>query len=255
MVGAHWVAREICLAIDPYGANRGSLHSAMLLAEKLKAGIYGLLVANERLHQVAQLPFTTEVLVCSGDEREFCAANLELMQRQKLVAIRAAIAELARQRQVAVRLEEAVSHFSLQLLLTHQDVLLPSARKVDKPKTLGRGESLQMVKWVYEASPAGERSFALLKELVVSGLTRRVFFWGSSAVPQAHLNELTSAGAKVYWVNVGAGGDMLAQLRQPPAADLLLLPASLLDHIDEQALLAFGLAYGAPVLLVNYCPE
>ncbi len=51
--------REIYIVIDPQRVRHTSLEAAILLAERLKAGINARLISDELLREVARRPFTT----------------------------------------------------------------------------------------------------------------------------------------------------------------------------------------------------
>jgi len=243
--------KEICIAIDPSGINQNSLCVAVLIAEKLNTGIYGLLVDNG-LMQVAQLPFTTEVLVSCGDERELATDRVNIFHHNCLMTINRLMEQSARQRQVRYRMEAVGSLSSLHLVLTRgQDLFLPALKKRVHFPLPTDVEQLRTVKWVYDGSAECERSLALLEELVKAGITRTIFLLSTCAVPRRVIAELSGYGAKVFWTHSATDNDLFVKLAGGPLAGLILLPGSLLSILGERELLAINRATTSALLVVN----
>ncbi len=245
--------REICVAIDPWGIRLGSLEIAVLIAERLNAGLRGLLVGDQLLHQVAQLPFTTEVLVHTGEERNLAQESLTSSQHKNLQLIAKMLEQATRARQVSFRLEVDRDILPLGVLLRQQqDLFLPARRRpATPPRKLGGIRQLPAVKWVYDGSPASQHCLALLEQLIAAGITRTVYLIGQRAVPSQVLADLSARGARVCWVNCGAGLDILRQLTRGPEADLILLPASFSELIGDARVEDINRFSSCPMLVVG----
>ncbi|MCK9503024.1 MAG: hypothetical protein M0Q95_02425 [Porticoccaceae bacterium] len=243
--------KEICIAIDPGGINQNSLCVAVLIAEKLKAGVYGLVVDNGLL-QVAQLPFATEILISCGNERELATDRIDVFHRNCLLTITRMIEQSARQRQVRYRMESAAPLSSLHLVLSRgQSLFLPALKSRFPVRLRTDAEQLRIIKWVYDGSVECERSLALLEELVRAGITQTIFLLGKCAVPQRVIAELSRYGAKVFWLHTDSNADLFKQLVSVPTAGLMLLPGSLLETIGEWQLLQINRATAAAILVVS----
>lgn len=243
--------KEICIAIDPGGINQNSLCVAVLIAEKLNAGVYGLLVDSD-LMRVAQLPFATEILISCGSERELVTDKIDVFQRNCLLAITTMIEQSARQRQVRYRMENAASLGSLHLVLSRgKNLFLPALKSRSHLHGCTDAEQLRTVKWVYDGSAECQRSLILLEELVRAGITQTLFLLGKCAVPRQIVAELSGYGAKVFWLHTGSEADLFKQLASVPAAGLILLPGSLLTVIGERELLALNRATASAILVIS----
>lgn len=240
---------DICIAIDPMGVSQFSIAIAVLLAEKLNTGLYGLLLGNDLLHTVAQLPFTTEILVATGDERELASEKLHRQYQRSLEHIKQLVERSAAPRQVRCQLEISEGHMSLDLILEHQPVLfLPSPEK-RRPGHDARGRK-SSVKWVYDGSEASQHCFDLLKALIGEKIVDRVFLVGKSAVPEGILSEFSALGARVFWMNL-VGDDVGNLLRSTPEVELIVIPRPLCALMGEKELVAINRATSASVIVVS----
>lgn len=243
--------RELCIAIDPHGISRASLNTAIILAERFKIGLFGLFISDDRLHRVAQLPFTTEVVISTGEERELLAEAVELVNQRSLMAIRNLFEQIALPQKQRFRLEVSSAGLSLRLLLENrQDLFLPARKKRFRTANQQSLEPLKRVKWVYDGSEACERARLLLLELVHAGMTQEVLLLPRCAAPRQTLAELSRAGARIYWLEYAGGTELAQQLKTPPHGDLLLLPASSVDGLGERDLQEINLISTSAVLVV-----
>jgi len=241
---------EICIAIDPMGINSLLIGIAVLLAEKLKTGIYGLFVGNDSLQNVAQLPFATEIHLATGDERVLAADSLRALYQKNIERTKLLVAHSAAARQVGLRFDISDGQISLDVVLEHQTVFfMPApARRYStgaKPHTGQPGS----VKWVYDGSEASMRSFELIKALIAENIVHKVFLAGKSAVPTNVFTELAAQGARVFWMSL-TGDDVSACLRAYPEVDLIVVPRTVSAQIGEKQLMAINRATSAAVLVV-----
>jgi len=239
---------DICIAIDPLGGSQVSLAIAVLLAEKLNTGLYGLLLANEALQSVARLPFAREIHRVTGDERELAAEALLHQYQKNIQRLRELMEQSAAPRQLRVRIETSEVSPSFDVILERQPVLFLPAPAVRHIKR--RAQESGTVKWVYDGSEASQHCFDLLRELIVEGAVRKVFLVGTSAVPEQVLTELSRLGARVFWMNL-SGGDLATQLKIAPDVELILIPRPVSSQLGEQELRAINRASAASVIVVS----
>lgn len=232
------------------GVSRFAIVIAVLLAEKLNTGLHGFLLGNDPLHSVAQLPFTTEILVATGDERELAAETLHNQYQKNLEYIKQLVEQSAVPRQVRCRLEISPEHMPLDLILEHQAVLfLPSPEK-RRPARAARMSHKSSVKWVYDGSEASLHCFDLLKALIAEKVVDKVFLVGKSAVPEGILTEFSALGARVFWTSLGSD-DVGALLRSSPDVELIMIPRPFCAHIREKELAAINRSTQASVIIVS----
>ncbi len=244
--------REICVAIDTGSVDPRSLEMAVLLAERLKRGLRGLFVSPSSLHLVAQLPFTTEVVKTTGEERELLAEVLELKHRQKCAHIQRLLEEQASHRRIRFRVDtvgEEDAPIAL-LLADRQDVLLPPTRRRFAVIAGSAADNLRRVKWVYDESEASQRTLRLLRQLVAAGQIKTLYLIATCGVPRQVLAELSAAGVRVCWVHVRDDRELLARIRSGPEADLTLVPGTLVARIGETRLAAVNRETVSPVLII-----
>lgn len=241
--------REIYIAIDPRCIWQTSLDIAITLAECLKVGIFAQLVSNNLLRQVAQLPFTTEILVSSGEEREFHSATVAAVEERKHRGVSQLLEQRAGLRRVSFRLETASEDLTLNVALEkRQDCFLPPLRSPAKPRGGNRG--IYAVNWVYDNCAASERCLRLLQELIGAGLTRQVNLFANKPLPRQVISALVDCGARVCWVNSASGDELLAKLQSGQDADLLILPASYSAQIGDDKLRELNQHCSAPILVI-----
>ncbi|MFA5633347.1 MAG: hypothetical protein WC997_17740 [Porticoccaceae bacterium] len=241
---------DICIAIDPMGGSQLSLAVAVLLAEKLNTGLYGLLLANDALQSVAQLPFAREIQRVTGDEREFAAETLLSQYQHNLRRIRELMEQSAAPRQVRFRIETPDAYPSFDVILEQQPVLFlpaPAQRRAAHRKSAPEPGT---VKWVYDGSEASHHCFDLLRELIAEHAVRKVFLVGRSAVPEQVLTELARLGARVFWMNL-SGSDLATQLKVAPEVELILIPRPVSSQLGEPELRAINRASAASVIVVS----
>lgn len=244
--------RDICVAIDPGSVDPRSLEMAVLLAERLKRGLRGLLVSPSSLHSVAQLPFTTEVVRTTGEERELLAEVLELQHRQKRARVQRLLEEQALHRRIRFRVESVGEEdVPIGLLLAErQDVLLPPTRRRFAVITGSAADNLRRVKWVYDDGEESRRALELLLQLVAAGQISTVYLIATCGVPRQLLAQLSAAGVRVCWVNVRDDRELLYRIKSGPEADLTLVPGNLVARIGEDRLAAVNRETVSPVLII-----
>ena len=119
--------RSILVPIDLYGINRDTLETLVRIAHLLDRKVLGLLIEDIRLQQVADLPFTTEITLDSGRERNLL--RHQLLQRHNVISAQARrqLQELAVSHQVELSFEDVCGDRWPSALERdgHQDIFLP----------------------------------------------------------------------------------------------------------------------------------
>lgn len=242
--------REICVTLDAGAINRHSLAVAIMLAERFKSGLRGVLVEHTYVRAVALLPFATEIVRSTGEERRLLSESLEKQSLRDRALLERLLAQSAAPRRVRYRIESAPGERPslAAFLASHRDVFLPAARVQRRPLPTDRVDS---VKWVYDGSEQSARALMLLRQLMESGKTLKVYLLATCAVPRSLVAELTGAGARVFWVNIHSENSLIAQLVSAPVVDLVVVPGGLVDEPMEKQLVEAGRSMPSPILIVG----
>jgi len=229
---------EIYVAIDAQGISRASLEAAVMVAEQIKAGLLGLFVEDLLLQSVAELPFTTEVVRSTGEERDLFADHLRLRHRQLLDRMQLLFDECALARQVRFRFE--VSERKLPAAVPRgqaSGIYVPGRRRGGaQPR---HDATLNRIKVLYDGSEQAQRAFELVSSLAGAGRCREVMVVNLQSLPASLLTELSQRGVRAYLLNEAATQQVvLRHILDGPAADLVLVPMSLAEEMDQAVLQA-----------------
>ena len=243
------IEQELCVAFDSGTINRRSLALAVLLAERFKRGIRGVVVEKTYLRAVAELPFTTEIVRSTGEERQLLSEALDEQSRRIRLQLEKMLGQSAALRRVRFRVEVAPGERAplSMFLAEHHDVFLPAA---SQQRWHFPADHLESVKWVYDGSEQSLRALGLLHQLAEARQTRKVYLIATCAVPRSVIAGLSAAGARVFWVTVAGEKGLMGQLASAPAADLVIVPGSIVDSAVEQQLAEISRTAPAPILVI-----
>ncbi len=96
----------ILVPIDNQGVNSATLELLVRIAQHLDRGLLGLILESPRLQRVAALPFTTEILLGSGQERSLERDHLSRHHSLVAADTRRRLLALARQARIELDFEE-----------------------------------------------------------------------------------------------------------------------------------------------------
>ncbi len=241
--------REILVPIDIYGIDQGTLEALVMMAERLGSGLYGLFIQDMLLREVAELPFTTEVVRVTGEERALRSDLLERRSRELVLSVESRFNHYATSRKISCRFDYAEGRCSLNELLERGcDVFFPARRR---PGPVASGD-YRRVKLVYDAGPESVRAVDIVHALICNGHTREVVLIATRGVPRELVSGLVEAGVRVYIdYEATAVGGVEQLLFRRPAGDLLLLPRSLIGDKPVGGLEAAMARMASSVLVVN----
>ncbi|MCK9469941.1 MAG: hypothetical protein M0Q49_11045 [Porticoccaceae bacterium] len=229
---------EIYIAIDAQGISRASLEAAVMVAEQVQAGLLGLFMEDLLLQSVAELPFTTEVVRSTGEERDLFADHLRLRHRQLLDRMRLLFDECALARQVRFRFE--VSERKLPIAAPPgqaSGIYVPGRRRSGVSQRAGA--ALSRIKVLYDGSEQSLRAFDLVLSLASAGRCREVMVVNLQSLPARLLTELSQRGVRVYLLNEAPTQQaVLRHIVDGPVADLVLVPLVLAAGVDQTVLQA-----------------
>lgn len=237
---------EIRVAIDIHGMSRSSLEAMAFIAERVKASLVGMFTQDLLLLRVAELPFTTEVVRSTGEERHLYADSLRSRHELALSRVKGVLEECARSRQLSCRFEV----HEQPALADGQGgqvsgVYLPGNRR----RTTAQAQRLKIF---YDGSAEGQRALDMAQTLVDAGLCRELLLVSVTSVPATVLGDLSSRDARVYLLNEVADQQrVLHRIVDGPAVDLVVVPRTLVVGIEDQLLRAsLGSSVSGGTLLV-----
>ncbi|KJS06360.1 MAG: hypothetical protein VR73_10115 [Gammaproteobacteria bacterium BRH_c0] len=257
---------EIFVAIDMQGISRASLEAVVLIAERVKAGLVGLFFQDLLLQKVAELPFTTEVVKSTGEERDLFADRLKSSNERLLNSVRSLFDECTLARQVRSRFEVREHRVPVAALVSHvSGVYIPgrgrrSGTAYFRGSTAARfpaADRVQRVKLLYDDGPQSRRALEMVLALVDAGLCREVILVNLGSLPMRVLADLSSHQARVYLHNLHVASDLkqqsvLRQIADGAVVDLVVTPRCLVENVDESLLQAvLGNSVSGATLVVS----
>lgn len=248
--------RCILVPIDLHGINRNTLEKLVRIASLLDRKVLGLLLEDMRLQQVADLPFTTEITLDSGQERSFLRDHLS--QRHDLISAEARrlLHELAKSHRVELSFEDARGSRWPSALARdgQQDIFLPPrSRWHDRAYTAGKkNDSVRRLGVVLPHGMEDESILAAAAALVKADLVGDVYLLTRQAPLPEQLHALYRQGHQVrLQTNFNCRVDELLALIGQSPYDLLLLPGACLHDIAPDALDAALDKASGEILIIN----
>jgi len=230
----------LLVPIDLHGINRSTLENLVLITHRLQRELVGLLLENEQLQQIADLPFTTEVVRSSGRERGLLRADLERQHQLVMQHTRQLLDQLAARRHVTLSYREAAGsrlHNALELT-ADADVLFPSRQRWRLARqAVGAPRPLPRLGLVLSGGGSDERVLAIADNLVRAGLVERIYVISRPTPNIQQLNMLAHHGARVRLQSaLEDKPSAITGLIRNNAYNLLLLPADCLNDIPPTLL-------------------
>lgn len=233
--------RSILIPIDLHGINRDTLETVVRIARQLDRGLLGLLLEDIRLQQVAALPFTTEITLSSGQERNLLGDHLT--RRHGLVSsdTRRLLNELANRDQVELTFESAAGtrlHTALERD-GQLDIFFPARQRwqlvaATRP---GQHRAIRRLGMVLARSGQDQSVLEAGSNLLQAGLVGEVYLLSNGAVEQAQMNTLYRPGSRIcVQSNFLCNAQTITGLIRHCPYDLLLLPRDCLQGIAPEAL-------------------
>ena len=132
----------ILVPIDNQGVNPATLELLVHIAQHLDRRLLGLILENPHLQRVAELPFTTEILLGTGMERSLERDHLSRCHSLVAADTRRRLLELARQARIELSFEEDRGErwFAALARADNPDFFILPRRRWQNP---GTGMSLQ----------------------------------------------------------------------------------------------------------------
>ena len=248
------ISRTILVPIDLHGINRRTLETLVCIARQLDRGLLGLLLEDLKLQRVADLPFTTEITLSGGRERNLEREQLTLRHNQVSEVTRRLLNELADRERVAVSFEHAAGgrwHTALERDAA-VDIFFPAQHQWRTPgATLQRGD-IKRLGILLSNTELDTKLLGVAAALLRAGLVGDTYILCSKAPLPEQLHTLYQQGHQVrVQANVRATPAAVTRLLQQSPYDLLLLSRQSLAGIPPGLLDASLDKSGSQILVVN----
>ena len=238
----------ILVPIDYHGINPATLETLVLIARLLNRRLLGLILENPRLQRVAELPFTTEILLSSGVERSLERDHLSRHHSQVAEDTRRRLLALAQQASIELDFEDDQGERWHAALSRNgeSDIFIPPRRRWQTPPSPGKARYpvVQRLGLLLGGGPMDRRLVATVLALEEAGLVASVYVL-SPGRPDPELCSPLLRGRARCHLQSGAPTDAagLANLIRHSPYDLLIiardqlaaLPEATLDRALEEA--------------------
>jgi hypothetical protein len=248
--------RCILVPIDLHGVTRHTLETLVRIARQLDRQLLGLLLEDRRLQQVADLPFTTEISLSSGQERSLLRDHLS--QRHSLVSAdaRRLLNELAQRNQVALSFEDAAGARWQSALDRdgHLDIFFPARQRwhAAGEHYSSTGNTIKRLGVVLPKSQVNSSVTSIAATLLAAGLVGDIYILSDRPPLPEQLHELYRQGHQVrLQANFSCDAANLAALIRQSQYDLLLIPRECLQGIPTELLEAALDKSGGQILVIN----
>jgi hypothetical protein len=222
--------RGIVLPIDAHGINRLTLERVVTLARQLDRSLLGLILDSPDLRRIAELPFTTEITLDSGQERS-------LSERYKpghgngVSRTRLLLDELAARDRVELRFEEAAAD-RLEAAFANDrrlDIFFPARTRwqLANSSYYGGLKAFRTLAVVLTGGEDDEPVLAMAGALLLLEPPAQVCLYCCGEPSETVLHRLAVGGVRLYvQSNFSRNAAALPELIQRSVYDLLLLPRS-----------------------------
>ncbi|WP_455219992.1 hypothetical protein [Kaarinaea lacus] len=246
---------QILLALDAASENQDALESAIILAAQLRAELIGLFVEDIDLLRSAQLPFTSEVVADSGEERSFTSNHIEKSLRAWTKQMQALLTKEAQKANIKCSFRTVKGrHIDTLLSETGEyNLLIISHSRQQLISPITKSDVIYLV---FDGSSEAHHGVAIISEMALHGLRNIVLIDTCS--------EDTEYGAKkaAEWLSRHGVHVFVQKLTGDPArslppllkkypAALLLVPAHFPMHYEPESLKVLQKKLNCPVVIVR----
>jgi len=246
--------RKILVPIDIYGVSPTSLETLVSIAGKMQRGLLALMLEDVRLQQVADLPFTTEILLHGCEERNLQRQQLCRRHNQASTDAGSLLKKLASRGQVELVLENVVGdrmHAALGRE-SNIDIFFP-ARQHWRPAPVlqrARHKAIPRLGCVLADTAQDQAVVETAQLLQRAGLVGDSYVLSTTAPGRAVLESLRQSGSRVY-VQANLHPTIIGEMLRHSPYDLLLLPRACLLGTTAQALAAALENASGQILVIN----
>jgi len=243
----------ILVPIDEHHINPAALETLVGIARQLDCGLLGLILEDIRLQQVADLPFTTEIVLESGRERGLVRDILA--QRHSKVALdtRRRLTELAKKDRVKLSFDQTTgTRFHSALSRDGRlDVFFPCSRRwwPASPVTM---PAISRVGLVQSGGDQDLRVLDIASSLARAGLVDEIYVLAEKSPSASQLKKMAEQPGRIrIQVGIHIDGGAITQLIRQSPYDMLILPRGCLADVQPADLDSALDQSGSQVLVVN----
>lgn len=232
--------RGIVLPIDAHGINRVTLERVVTLARQLDRSLLGLMLDSPDLRRIAELPFTTEIALDSGQERSV-AGRYKAGTGNGASRTRLLLDELAARDRVELRFEEVAAD-RLEAAFAGDrrlDVFFPARTRWQlASSTYYRGpRSFRTLAVMLTGGEGDEPVLAMASALLLLEPPAQICLYCCGEPSENALQRLTGSGVRLcVQSNFSSNAAALPELIQRSAYDLLLLPRNAAANVPPPLL-------------------
>ena len=233
--------RKILIPIDFYGVSRTSLETLVSIAGKMDRGLLALILEDVRLQQVADLPFTTEILLHGCEERSLQRTQLSRRHSQTSTHTGKLLKELATHSHVDLVLEHIVGD-RMQTALAREsgiDIFFPARQRWHQTPALPRAQhkAIPRLGCVLAQTAQDHAVVETTQLLQRAGLVGETYVVSTAALSRTLVDSLYHSGSRVcVQANLHPDPATIGSLLRHSPYDLLLLPRDCLQGIPPKAL-------------------
>lgn len=246
----------ILIPIDYHGVSPTTLDTLVHIARLLNRRLLGLILDSPRLQRVAQLPFTTEILLASGTERSLARDHLSRYQSQLAAQTRRRLLDLAQQARIELSFENDQGERWHAALARNgeSDIFIPPRSRWQNPPTPGRRTSpaIPRLGLFLGGGELDRRLVTTALALEQAGLVGSVYVLSPGKPDLDLCAPLLRARARCY-LQSGAPRDAagVANLIRRSQYDLLIIPRDRIAAIPPAVLDAALEEAGGQVMVVS----
>ncbi len=223
----------ILVPIDIYGVSRTTLEMLVAMAEHLNTSLFGLILEDSRLQQVAKLPFAREIVLSTGLEREFYMDSLIRLQQTLATEVRRMFDELAASRKIQLQFETSSANRSLRALMREgMDVFFPARQRRSRLQATVPSRQTRKSRRLgilYDRGLQASRAIDVGKSLVSDGLVREVVLIAAGPVPMDVVAAFAGLGARACIERLaGLTEHEVTDLLRRSMYDIVLVPRDIL---------------------------
>jgi len=232
------------------------LETIVRIASQLDRNLLGLLLEDIRLLKIADLPFTTEISLNSGQERNLLRDHLLQHQSLNSADIRRRLVDLAARNRVELSFENAAGERWTTVMERDgkQDIFLPARKRWHaQPTDHARKTNIVGRLGVVLANDVTDtRILSIAAALSKANLVGDIYILAKHPPPQETLHDLYRPGHQIrLQANFSCIAEELVKLIKHSPYDLLLLPGQSLQGITSSVLDAALDQASGQVLVIN----
>lgn len=248
--------RKILVPIDFYGVSRTSLETLVFIAGKMGRGLLALILEDVRLQQVADLPFTTEILLHGCEERSLQRNQLSRRHSLASTDTGSLLKTLATRSRVDLVLEHVAGDRMHTALAQESgiDIFFPARQRWQQAPAVHRPrhKAIPRLGCILAHTAQDNAVVETAQLLQRAGLVGELYVVSTTALSRTVVDSLYHKGSRVcVQANLHPDPATICSMLRHSPYDLLLLPRDSLQGIAPQALAAALDNASGQVLVIN----